>query len=146
MHFVVDWTQFGPRNGSVLAVIDTDPHSIAKGGAFDNTRYVYLPWFCLLVRISECFCHIPNLTYHSLVPKYTLTTEQYRARENTYYAYKKKQQELDPAWRNVFSQRNAEAQQLRRQAALAEVLLNQPIAQIYVMCVSIINFCGPRII
>ena len=41
---------------------------------------------------------------------------RYRARTNTYFAYKKKQQELDPNWKSVFAQRNADAQALRRAA------------------------------
>ncbi len=51
---------FGPRNGGVLSVIDNDPHSLARGGAFHDV---------------------------SLVKKYTMSDETYRARENTYYAY-----------------------------------------------------------
>lgn len=55
---------FSPQLSSTLHVVDTDPFSLAKNRAFDDT---------------------------SLVKKFTLTDEEYGKRKNTYRAYKEQQ-------------------------------------------------------
>jgi len=63
--------QHGVANRSLLYCNDTNPHSDARGGGFEDV---------------------------SLVKKFELTDEEYDKRENTYRAYKRRMIAKDPNW------------------------------------------------